>query len=32
MLRFTNAGGIFRSHSELRIPPALVNAVLRAVA
>jgi hypothetical protein len=31
MQRFTDAGAIFRSHPELRTPPALVDAVLRAV-
>jgi hypothetical protein len=31
MQRFTNAGAIFRSHPELRTPPELVDAVLRAV-
>lgn len=32
MERFTDAGAIFRSHPELRTPPELVDAVLRAVA
>jgi RNA polymerase sigma factor (sigma-70 family) len=32
MQRFTDAGAIFRSHPELRTPPELVDAVLRAVA
>jgi DNA-directed RNA polymerase specialized sigma24 family protein len=31
MQRFTDAGAIFRSHPGLRTPPALVDAVLRAV-
>jgi RNA polymerase sigma factor (sigma-70 family) len=31
MQRFTDAAAIFRSHPELRTPPALVDAVLRAV-
>jgi RNA polymerase sigma factor (sigma-70 family) len=32
MQRFTDAGAIFRSHPELRTPPQLVDAVVRAVA
>jgi RNA polymerase sigma factor (sigma-70 family) len=32
MERFTDAGAIFRSHPELRTPPELVDAVMRAVA
>ncbi len=32
MERFTDAGAIFRSHPELRTPPELVAAVMRAVA
>jgi RNA polymerase sigma factor (sigma-70 family) len=32
MERFTGAGAIFRSHPELRTPPELVDAVMRAVA
>jgi RNA polymerase sigma factor (sigma-70 family) len=32
MERFTDAGALFRSHPELRTPPQLVDAVLRAVA
>jgi RNA polymerase sigma factor (sigma-70 family) len=32
MQRFTDAGAVFRSHPELRTPPELVDAVLRAVA
>jgi hypothetical protein len=32
MQRFTDAGAIFRSHPELRTPPELVDAVLRAAA
>jgi hypothetical protein len=31
MERFTDAGAIFRSHPELRTPPELVDAVVRAV-
>ena len=31
MERFTDAGAIFRSHPELRTPPELVDAVMRAV-
>ena len=32
MQRFTDAGAIFRSHPELRTPPQLIDAVMRAVA
>ena len=32
MQRFTDAGAIFRSHPELRTPPELIDAVMRAVA
>jgi hypothetical protein len=32
MQRFTDAGAIFRSHPELRTPPELMDAVLRAIA
>lgn len=31
MQRFTDAGAIFRSHPELRTPPELIDAVMRAV-
>jgi RNA polymerase sigma factor (sigma-70 family) len=32
MQRFTDAGAVFRSHPELRTPPQLIDAVVRAVA